>query len=186
MYEKLKASIMHSRVLDINGYHYMIHPVTDGIPMMEPDILEEIADWMLSVCDFDCDRILAPESMGIPLAVSLSLRLRIPYTVIRKRSYGIDGEIPVKYSTGYSDRVMYVNGLDRGDRVVIVDDVLSTGGTLSALVGALTENGISIADVLVVLNKNSGAEDIGGRLGMKIKTMLDIHLNNGTVEIRGP
>lgn len=104
MHEKLKASIERSPVIDMEGYPYLIHPVTDGIPEMDPDILDEIIDWMVSIGNFDCDRIIAPESMGIPLAVPLSLRLRIPYSIIRKRSYGIEGETPVKYQTGYSER----------------------------------------------------------------------------------
>ncbi|MCL2031887.1 MAG: hypoxanthine/guanine phosphoribosyltransferase [Methanomassiliicoccaceae archaeon] len=184
MHERLRASVMRSQVIDMNGYPYMVHPVTDGVPLMDPAVLDEIIEWMVSACGFDCDRIAAPESMGIPLAVPLSLRLRIPYTVIRKRSYGIEGEIKVPYKTGYSDREMYINGLRKGDRVIIVDDILSTGGTLSAVVGALRENGISVIDILVVFNKSSEIEELGERLGVDIKRMLDITVEDGAVRIR--
>jgi adenine phosphoribosyltransferase len=186
MHEKLKASIMRSPIIDKNGYPYLIHPVTDGIPMMEPDILDEIIDWMISACDFDCDRIAAPESMGIPLAVPLSLKLRIPYTVIRKRYYGMEGEIKVAYKTGYSYREMYINGIDKGDRVIIVDDVLSTGMTLSAVAGAMKENGISVKDILVVFNKGTAREEISKSLGIDIKRMLDISLDNGKITVTEP
>ncbi|MDR1404896.1 MAG: adenine phosphoribosyltransferase [Candidatus Methanoplasma sp.] len=186
MHEKLKDSITHSPIIDMNGYPYLIHSVTDGIPFMEPDILDEIVDWMVSVCSFGCDRILAPESMGIPFAVPLSLRLRIPYTVIRKRPYGLEGEIPVSYSTGYSDRMMYINGLKCGDRVVIVDDIVSTGGTMSALVCALRGNGILVEDILAVLGKGSGADDLSRRLGIPVKRMLDVCLKDGAAEVREP
>lgn len=174
MYDKLKASIENSPVIDRNGYPYLIHPVTDGIPRMEPEVLEEILDWMLSVCDLNCDVILAPESMGIPLAVPLSLKTRIPYSVVRKRSYGLEGEISIHYRTGYSDRSIFVNGLKAGDKVVIVDDILSTGGTLRALIKALRENGIIIEDVLVVFNKGSRREELVNELGIDIKRMIDI------------
>ncbi|MCL1810830.1 MAG: hypoxanthine/guanine phosphoribosyltransferase [Methanomassiliicoccaceae archaeon] len=186
MHEKLKASILSSPIIDKNGYPYLIHPVTDGIPFMEPDILDEVIDWMVAACSFDCDLIVAPESMGIPLAVPLSLRLRIPYTVARKRSYGLEGEIPVLYRTGYSERSIYINGLKKGDGVVIVDDMLSTGGTLSALTGALKENGISVEDILVIFNKCSNIDELGRRLGTGIKRMLDISLEKGTVVVTDP
>ena len=186
MHEKLKTSVMRSRIVDMNGYPYMIHPVTDGIPAMDPDVLDEIIDWMVSVCGFDCDRIVAPESMGIPLAVPLSLRLRIPYTIIRKRSYGIEGEIPVLYRTGYSERKIYMNGLKKGDRVVLVDDLLSTGGTLSALIRAMKENGIIVKDALVVFNKGSEIAELRNHLGVDIKRMLDITVENGTVGVTEP
>lgn len=186
MHEKLKASIEHSPIIDKDGYPYMIHPVTDGIPFMEPDVLDEILDWMISICAFDCDRIIAPEAMGIPLAVALSLRLRIPYAVIRKRSYGIDGEIPIVYETGYSKREIYINGLKRGDRVVLVDDIVSTGGTLSSIVVTLKEKGISVTDILVVFDKGSEREALSKRLGIDIKRMLDISVKNGTVTVTEP
>jgi len=186
MHEKLKASVEHSRVIDKDGYPYLIHPITDGVPLMEPDVLDEVVDWMISASAFDCDRIVAPEAMGIPLAVALSLRLRIPYSIIRKRSYGIDGEIPVRYKTGYSEREIYINGLKKGDRIVLVDDVASTGGTLSAIVGTLKENGISVVDILVVFGKGSGREALSKGLGIEIKRMLDISVRDGTVVVTDP
>ena len=72
---------------------------------------------------FDCDVILAPEAMGIPLTVPISLRTRIPYSVIRKREYRLPGEISVQRGTGYSSGFLYINGLKKGDKVTIVDDV---------------------------------------------------------------
>ena len=186
MHERLRASIMQSQVVDVNGYPYLIHPVTDGIPWMDPDILDDIVGWMVTVGSFDCDCIIAPESMGIPLAVTLSLMTRIPYSILRKRPYGIEGEIPVEYTTGYSDRMIYINGLKKGDRVVIVDDVLSTGGTMSAILDALRENGITVVDVLVVFSKGPGKEDLRRRLGINFKRMLDISVENGSVTVTDP
>jgi len=186
MHEKLKASIDRCPIIDMNGYPYLVHPITDGVPRMDPDVLDEVIDWMISVCDFDCDCIAAPESMGIPLAVPLSQRLRIPYTVIRKRSYGIEGEIKVSYRTGYSEREVFINGLKNGDRVVIVDDMLSTGGTLSAIIEAMKKNGIIVEDVLVIFNKGEGREALNERFGVDIKRMIDISVEYGKVTIRDP
>lgn len=186
MHEKLKASVMGGWVVDMNGYPYLIHPVTDGIPEMDPDVLDEVIDWMASACAFDCDLIITPESMGIPLAVPLSLRLRIPYSIIRKRRYGIEGEVPVVYKTGYSEGKMYINGPKRGDRVVIVDDILSNGGTMSAIICALRENGISVTDVLTVFNKGSVREELSRRFGIEFKRMLDISIKDGVVTVMGP
>jgi adenine phosphoribosyltransferase len=186
MHEKLKASVKDCPIIDKDGYPYLVHPVTDGIPMMDPDVLDEVIDWMLSSCGFDCDRIVTPESMGIPLAVPLSLKLRIPYTIIRKRPYLLEGEIRVSYRTGYSERAVYINGLKKGDRVVLVDDVLSTGGTLNAIVGALRDKGVSVEDVLVVFNKGSDIDNLSKRLGLSIKRMLDLSIENGEVFVKEP
>ena len=179
MYEKIAKSISESPVVDRAGYPYLVHPVTDGIPHMEPEMLKEITDWMIHTCDFDCDFILTPESMGIPLAVSVSLSLNIPYVVIRKRKYGLPGEITVPSKTGYSDSVLYINGITKGDRVVIIDDIMSTGNTLSALINALRSNDVEIVDVLVIFDKGSREAELEKKLGMPIKTMIKIGFENG-------
>ena len=156
--------------MDVEGYPYVIHPITDGIPSVEPDMLREIIRWMLDVCEFDCDVILTPESMGIPLAVPLSLTTNIPYSVIRKRRYGLPGEIAVESSTGYSRSSLYINGLKKGDRVVIVDDVISTGGTMSSIIERLKENDIEVADILIVFNKGNKRTEFD----IPIKRMMHI------------
>lgn len=184
MYERLKASVEQSQIIDRNGYPYFISPVTDGIPRMDPDILDDIIDWMVSKCGSDFNVIAAPESMGIPLAVPLSLRLRIPYIIIRKRSYGIAEEIPIYYRTGYSERMMYVNGLHAGDRVLVVDDVLSTGGTISALIHGLREKDIDVAEVIVVFNKGFAKEQLMKELNINIKSMLDVYFEGETIKVK--
>ncbi|MCQ2079096.1 MAG: hypoxanthine/guanine phosphoribosyltransferase [archaeon] len=182
MNSRFRDCLESSPVVDRGGYQYFINPLTDGVPSMSPEILEEVVEWMLSAGDFDCDILVTPESMGIPLAVPLALRLGIPYTVVRKRSYGLPGEVVFEQRTGYSRNTMSINGVKKGDRVVIVDDVISTGGTLDALVSALTDNiGARVVDVLVPVSKGPGTENVLERRGIPVKTMVDIDIVDGKV-----
>ena len=183
MYDRLKESLENSPVVDRNGYPYFVHPLTDGVPMMEPEVLEEVVGWMLEVGDFSCDVILAPEAMGIPLAVPVSLRLGIPYTVARKRSYGLEGELVLDQKTGYSKSLMTVNGITKGMRVTVVDDVVSTGGTLDALIRTLQEAGAMVVDVLVPVNKSSGTDIVLKNTGVKVKTMVSVRVEDGRVVV---
>ena len=183
MYDRLKESLENSPIVDRNGYPYFVHPLTDGVPMMEPEVLEEVVGWMLEVGDFSCDVILAPEAMGIPLAVPVSLRLGIPYTVARKRSYGLKGELVLDQKTGYSKSLMTVNGISKGMRVTVVDDVVSTGGTLDALIRTLQEAGAVVVDVLVPVNKSSGTDIVLKNTGVKVKTMVSVRVEDGRVVV---
>ena len=183
MYDRLKESLENSPVVDRNGYPYFVHPLTDGVPKMEPEVLEEVVGWMLEVGDFSCDVILAPEAMGIPLAVPVSLRLGIPYTVARKRSYGLEGELVLDQKTGYSKSLMTVNGITKGMRVTVVDDVVSTGGTLDALIRTLQEAGAAVVDVLVPVNKSSGTDIVLKNTGVKVKTMVSVRVEDGRVVV---
>ncbi len=181
MLRLLRESVAASPVVEKGGYHYIVNPVTDGVPRMRPELLGEIVEALISAGDFSgCDCIVAPESMGIPLAVPLSLRLGIPYVIVRKREYGLPGEVSVEQHTGYSDSRMYVNGLSEGERVVVVDDVVSTGGTMSSLLAAIVEGcGCEVTEAIVVFDKEGGADHVRETTGIPVKSLLSLHYVEG-------
>jgi adenine phosphoribosyltransferase len=92
----------------------------------------------------------------------------------------LPGEIKVQSSTGYSRSDLFINGVGKGDRVTLVDDILSTGGTLTALVSALKHCGAEVGSVLVVFDKSSDKGNIERSIGMGIKSMLRIGIENGS------
>ena len=160
MLERLIHSLETSPVMKRGDYNYFIHPITDGVPLLEPALLREIGCAMVRVLDLSgADKIVVCEAMGIHIGVTLSLMTDIPLVVVRKRSYGLPGEVAVHQTTAYSKGELYLNGVGAGDRVVLIDDVCSTGGTLRALISALGQVGAGIADVCVVIDR--GDADIG-------------------------
>jgi adenine phosphoribosyltransferase len=183
---RLKRCLEESPVVTMGNYDYIVCPVTDGIPSMDPKVLEEIIERIMDVSDLDCDLIVAPEAMGIPLAVSLSLRTGIPYNIVRKRQYGLPGEVSVCQITGYSKCQMYINGLKAGDRVVIVDDIVSTGGTLTALVRALRSMGVEVVEVIAVIEKGAGKERLEKEMALRIITLIKADVVNGRVVASDP
>ena len=137
MLEKLVKSLVEAPVVKKGEYDYFVHPITDGVPLVEADLLQEVAEAVSQFGNLNVDKIVCVEAMGIHLATAISLLTDIPFVVVRKRSYGLEGEVAVHQTTGYSEGELYINGLERGDRVFLVDDVVSTGGTMTAVVKAL-------------------------------------------------
>jgi adenine phosphoribosyltransferase len=184
MLDLLKKSLKDSLIIKKGDYDYFIHPITDGIPKMDPNLLNEVISHIVDIGNMDCEKIVAAEAMAIPLCVALSMRIDKPYVVIRKKRYGLPGEISVDQITGYSKANMFINGVYEGDRVLIVDDVLSTGGTLKAIVQALKTIGADIVDTIVVFNKLDNKDDLEEELVIKIKTLLDVEVVLDKVVIR--
>lgn len=183
MGERLRRSLEKAPVLDLDGYAYFVHPLTDGIDRIEPALLREIVDETIEIADTAVDAILTVEAMGIPFAVALSLETGIPVTVVRKRPYGFAGEVAVGQKTGYSKGTLYVNGLKRGDRVLVVDDVISTGGTLAPLLSALKGMGVTVADVVVLIEKGEGKAQVEKELGVRIRTLARVEVVGGKVRV---
>ncbi|HEX7393084.1 MAG TPA: hypoxanthine/guanine phosphoribosyltransferase [Thermoplasmata archaeon] len=181
--ESLKASLTGSPIIKRGNYDYIVHPITDGIPQVDPQLLKEATDAMIEIGNFDCDVIMTIEALGIPLATVLSMKLGKPFNVVRKKMYGLPGEVNLSQITGYSKSALFVNGIKAGDRVVIVDDVVSTGGTLWALVEALKSMQVKIVDILVVIEKTDKKCEIERKIGMPIKTLVKVDVVNGKVVI---
>jgi adenine phosphoribosyltransferase len=183
MLERLRDSLINSPVIKRGEYNYFIHPISDGVPSIDPHMVEEISDYITKIADMNVDTILTVEAMGIPVANALSLKTGISLTIVRKRPYFLEGEVELSQSTGYSKGVLYINGLKKGDRVIIVDDVISTGGTLLALVRALKIMGVEVTDVISVIGRGDGYLKLK-ELGVDPKILVTIDVSEKGVEIK--
>jgi len=183
MVDILYESLMTCPIVKKGDYNYFIHPLTDGIPSIEPALLQVAAEGLIRVMNLkDTDRqvdyILGCEAMGIPIGTAVSYATDIPLIVVRKRSYGLPGEIAIYQSTGYSKGELYLNGVKAGDKVVIVDDVISTGGTVRALLHTLEKIGVEVVDIGFVFSK--GPID----LGYPYKILYEIEVTDSIQVIR--
>ena len=182
--KRLHTSLENAVVIMKGQYPYFIHPLTDGIPPIDPALLRDAAAEIIKIIDIDSfNKILTVESMGMPIGVALSMLLDKPISIVRKRAYGLPGEIVVSQKTGYSSGMLYINYIGKDDRLLLVDDVLSTGGTMTAIVNGLKTTGAKITDIVVIVNKNRNIETIEGKIGMRIKTVVNIEIVEGKVRI---
>jgi len=180
--DRLRASLPACPVVRFGDYQYFVHPITDGLPLGDPSLLDEVLEAMASIGTWrDCDKIVTAESMGFPLATGLSLRVGKPYVFIRKRQYGLPGEVSLRQATGYSKADMFINNVHRGDRIVFVDDVVSTGGTLVACVRALRSVGARVVEAIIVFEKTVELSRIARELDLPIKTLLKVNIVEGKV-----
>ncbi len=180
MLDRLKKSLLDAPVFKRGEYNYFIHPITDGVPEIRPELIIEEEGQIVRIADLDVDKIVTVEAMGIPIGIALSIITDIPLVIIRKRKYGLPGEIEVGQVTGYSKSQLFLNGINRGDKVIIVDDVISTGGTLMATLESLKFAGAIIKDVVVVIERGDGANRLRAK-GYNIRTMVEVKVDDKKV-----
>ena len=159
--QRLKESLLAAPIIWKGDYPYFIHPLTDGVPRLDPSVLTAVVELIEAAVDWESvDLVLGIEAMGLPLTSPLSMRNNKPQVVVRKRSYGLEGEVTIDQSTGYSKGTMYLNDINEGERVLIVDDVLSTGGTLDAIIKGVETLAAQIESVVVVVEKGPGLRQL--------------------------
>lgn len=163
-----------------------VHPVTIGdvrrdLPVIDvggvsvallnllgdTELTEAAARELVRVMPDGIDVLVTPEVKAVPLAHAMSRLSGIPYVVARKtvKPYmvGAITRTVVSITTG-TPQDLVIDGSDRarieGRNVAIVDDVVSTGGTLHGLKELLTELGGNVAATLVVFTEGDGHEDV--------------------------
>lgn len=111
------------------------------------------------------DLLLCPEAKAIPLCFEMSRQSGKPYFVARKtiKVYMPDPvAAAVKSMTTLSVQNLYLDKSEldsmRGKRVLIVDDVISTGETLAALEKLLKDSGATVCGKAAVLAEGKAAE----------------------------
>ena len=183
--ETLQDSLRGAPIIWKGDYPYFIHPISDGIPRMEAEVLRATRDLIVDMVDWsEVDIVVSVEAMGLPLLAAVGEATGKPTVVIRKRSYGMEGEVRVDVSTGYSSSTAYINDIKPGERVLVVDDVISTGGTLEPLLGALEEMGAILKGVVIAIEKGEGRERLAKeRPNWSIQTLARIDIVDGRVEI---
>jgi orotate phosphoribosyltransferase len=128
-----------------------------------PQLLEKVLDAYLRKIKEDkleFDRIATVATAGIPIASVLAYRLGRPFLYVRKEEKG--------HGTGKR-----VEGVAEG-RILVMDDVATTGSNLLLAASALRELGAEVADALVLVDREQGAGEALEREGIRLHSCMRI------------
>ena len=127
-----------------------------------PELLAEIARRLAAHVDDAIDRIAGAELGAVPLATAVALQTGRPFVIVRNRrkDYGtaraIEGE------------------LRPGDRVLLVEDIATSGGQALEAVGTLRDAGAEVVRVVVVLDRLEGARQRLEAAGVSYHALLTV------------
>lgn len=128
-----------------------------------PKLLAEVAQAylpLLSTLHFS--RIAGLPYAAIPIATAISLAGNYPMIYPRKeaKSYGTKAEIEGEYHAG--------------ETVVVIDDLATTGGSKFEAIEKLTGAGLVVKDVVVLIDRQSGAKESLAQAGYSLHAVLTI------------
>ncbi len=103
--------------------------------LSDPDGLRLAVDMLCDmVKDLDFDSVVGLESRGFMFGVPMAYKLHKPFIPVRKKGKLPRETVSQQYDLeyGHAEIEMHKDSLDHGNRVVIVDDLIATGGTCEA------------------------------------------------------
>ena len=142
-----------------------------------PSLLEQVAEAYLPVLHpLSFARLAGLPYAAIPIATAISLVGNYPMIYPRKevKTYGTKAEIEGEYYAG--------------ETVVVIDDLATTGGSKFEAIKKLTGTGLVVKDVVVLVDRQSGAKESLAEAGyamhavLSISQMLDYWESTGAVE----
>ena len=104
------------------------------------------------LADTDVDVIAAVEARGFVFAGALAYALNKPLVLIRKKGKLPFDTVSEEYDLEYGTAVleMHTDSIKKGQKVVILDDILATGGTLKASVKLIERLGGKVSKIICI------------------------------------
>ena len=130
--------------------------------------------------DLNIDKIVAIESRGFIIGAPLAYLLNVGLVLIRKPgklpSETISQDYKLEYGTDQIE--VHIDAIDSGDKVLIVDDLIATGGTAEASVKLVQKMQAEIVECCFIVD----LPDLGGsarleNLGQKVFTLCEFEGN---------
>jgi adenine/guanine phosphoribosyltransferase-like PRPP-binding protein len=167
-------------------FNFLINPLTEQIPATTAELLQAATDWLVEEGDFSrANKIAGEEDKGAILVASTSLATGLPFGMARWYPSGLEGEVGVDFEMEYASGQLYLNGIMAGDQVIIVDDMISSGGTMLAMIEAVTKAEAEIVDIICVAEKvdYQGVERVQNESGYQVKTLLKVTVSGERSEV---
>jgi adenine/guanine phosphoribosyltransferase-like PRPP-binding protein len=161
-------------------YKFLINPLTEQIPATSAELLQAATDWIVAEGDFSqATKIAGEEDKGAILVAATSLATTLPFGLARWYPAGLEGQVPVDFDMEYTSGQLFLNGIEKDDKVIIVDDMISTGGTMLALIEAVQLAKGRIVDIVCVAEKleYKGVQRVANDTGYQVKTLLKISIS---------
>ncbi len=125
-----------------------------------------IDGWKDRYKDKQIDAIVGADARGFIFASALAYALGLPLALVRKKGKLPHTTISESYELEYGTDTLeiHIDALHKGDRVVLVDDLLATGGTMSASVKLIEKLGAEVVEIacVVELPLLKGREKLAG------------------------
>ena len=126
----------------------------------EPSLLRDIGEALAARLPAETQRVAGPELGAVPLATAVSLATGHPSVLVRgeAKSYGTERR--------------FEGILHAGDNVVLIEDVVTTGGQAIESAIAMRDSGANVLLVLVVVDREEGAAEAMAEAGFRFEALF--------------
>ncbi|RLE48603.1 MAG: orotate phosphoribosyltransferase [Candidatus Methanomethylicota archaeon] len=126
-----------------------------------PELYDKVTDLYVDLLHkLDFDKVVGIATAGIPIAALTAYKLNKPFLYVRKeaKDYGLQKQIE--------------GVLERGDKVVVVDDVITTGSNIIRAVDAIRSAGAVVNKAVVLVDREQGGSEALRKLDVELLSIV--------------
>jgi orotate phosphoribosyltransferase len=129
----------------------------------QPELLEALGERLaeaVAELDPDADRLAGPELGAVALAAAASLASRLPFVIVRSeaKAYGTANRLEGHF--------------EAGERVCLIEDVVTSGGAAASAVEALREAGLECNTAVCVVDREEGGVEELAQQGVSLVSLF--------------
>lgn len=129
----------------------------------DPKILKKLANYLLDTLPLDnFDLICGVPYAALPMATAMSLESYLPLIIKRKEA------------KTHGTKKMIEGIFKKGQNCLLVEDVITSGQSLLETIPEIENEGISVSDIVVVLDREQGGKEILEAKGYNVHTLFTI------------
>lgn len=185
--QQILISAFHNKPLfTINNYKFILNPLTEQVPATSSKLLRAAAEALMNKMEINnYNKLITEEDKGAILVAAVSLFTELPFGMARWMPNKLADQVSSIFSCEYTKGTLYICGIEQGDQVCIIDDLISTGGTLIGMIEAIQSIGADILDIIVIGEKieYNGVERVLRKTGIQVKPILEISVQNDNSEV---
>lgn len=172
--------------VNVNWEKYVINPLTDHQPCTTYNMLETVIQGFIKVSNIsNVDKIIWEEDRWWFISALISYKTKIPFWLVKWNPWGYDWDIYVDFRNMYTNWKMYLNWAKKWDKVIIVEDMVDSWGTIIAMIKLLKKHDVEIIDIFAVSVKGwlNWLERIYDKTWFKVKRLCKFSVEDNISKI---
>lgn len=182
MNDYITETFNNQPIVQVSGKKYCINSITDHLPITQPELLQQIINEMTEKMNYESvDFLVGEEDRGGYICALMSVAWKKPFTLTKWNPSGFEGDVLIEFRNAYTHGNLYLNGIKemKGKKVIIVEDIIDTGGTIIAMTNLLRAHSVEVVGIIAVAEKvdYKGLERIEQETGITPKVLVSFSSN---------
>jgi len=173
-------------LIPLQDRKYLVNPLTDQEPAATYELINDVVEELSTLSDFThATKIVGEEDRGGFIAALMAYVHKLPFGMVKWSPNGLEGQLAADFRNAYVGGKMFLNGVVKGDKVIIVEDMIDSGGTIIAMIGLLRYAGVEILDIIAIAEKEEyeGIARIQQETGYAVKKLIRFSSSGETSKV---